>query len=139
MNVSLQKFPEILGWALDMPCEGLHAYQGSICFPGAPGADPAGAMAGQTPLHHGLPHLAWARRWSSGDFCKGEQHGQLPPSVGMPGCLAGALMASDSPVPPLQPGTVRPSLRKQTAHTETISAHFCSECWHALRTGRLSE
>ena len=81
---------------------------------------PAGILGLEA--HRGLPHLASAGWWGSGDFCERELCRQLPRSVLM---LAGALMPPDSSGPPLQPGSVRPSLGEQMTHTEVISAHFC--------------
>lgn len=60
--------------------------------------------------------LAWPGQ--DVEFCGGELGEWL---LKVWGCLAGALMPSDSSVPPLLPVSVRPSLRKRTAHTEGIS------------------
>lgn len=81
---------------------------------------PAGIL-GLEP-HPGLPHLASAGSWGSGDFRERELCRQPPRSRLV---LAGALMPPDSSGPPLQPVSVRPSLGEQMAHTEVISAHFC--------------
>lgn len=77
MDVNLQEFPEVHGRGLKpggcaSVCLGLrHCSFWSYNW--------AGAL-----LHHGLPHLAWAGLWGSGDLCKRGLQGQLPRSVGMP-------------------------------------------------------